>query len=153
VIWALVLNLPWEVAQLPFYAFAPTKRPADLVSAVLHCTAGDVGIALAAFGAAALAVRDFEWPRHRPWLGLAVALVVGLVWTVQSEWQNVYVRAAWAYAPYMPTVAGIGLLPILQWLALPPLMLLAARHRMREGQTSRPPESSGHPRGSGSPSA
>lgn len=135
--WALVLNLLWEVAQLPFYAFAPTIGPLGIAWAVVHCTAGDVGIALGSFGAAALATRDFEWPVRRPWLGLAVALGVGLVWTVQSEWQNVYVRGAWAYAPSMPTISGVGLLPILQWLVLPPLVLLAVRRRQRSPRVQR----------------
>jgi hypothetical protein len=31
----------------------------------------------------------------------------------------------------MPTVFGIGLLPVLQWLVLPPLALLALRYRLR----------------------
>jgi hypothetical protein len=129
--WTLVLNLLWEIAQLPFYAFAPSIGPLEIAWAVVHCTAGDLGIALGSFGAATLATRDLEWPVRRPWLGLAVALGVGLVWTIQSEWQSVYVRGVWAYASSMPTISGIGLLPILQWLVLPSLVLLAIRHRYR----------------------
>jgi hypothetical protein len=129
--WALVLNLIWEVAQLPFYAFAPALRTSELVWNVVHCTAGDVGIALASFGVAALGTREPDWPGHRPWGGLAAALVAGLAWTAYSEWQNVYVRGTWAYAEAMPTVFGIGLLPVLQWLVLPPLALLALRYRLR----------------------
>jgi hypothetical protein len=129
--WALVLNLLWEVAQLPFYTFAPAIGPLGVAWSVIHCTAGDVGIALGSFGMAALATRDLEWPARRPWLGLAVALGVGLMWTVHSEWQNVYARGAWAYSPTMPTVSGVGLLPILQWLVVPPLVLSAVRHRQR----------------------
>ncbi len=129
--WALVLNLLWEVAQLPFYAFAPAIGPLAIAWFVIHCTAGDVGIALVSFGMAALATRDLEWPARRPWLGLAVALGVGLVWTIQSEWQNVYVRSAWAYSAAMPTIWGVGLLPILQWLLLPALVLLAVRRCQR----------------------
>jgi hypothetical protein len=124
---ALLLNLLWEVAQLPFYLFAPTVGPLEIAWDIVHCAAGDVGIALASFGAAALAARDPEWPVRRPWLGLAIALVVGLVWTVHSEWQNVYARGAWAYAPSMPTIAGVGVLPLLQWLLLPPLGLVMVR--------------------------
>jgi hypothetical protein len=130
-VWALALNLAWEAAQLPFYSFAPTAGPLEIAWAVIHCTVGDVGVALGSFGAAALATRHLEWPVRRPWLGLAVALVVGLVWTIQSEWQNVYVRGAWAYAPSMPTVSGVGVLPILQWLLLPPVGLVMVRRRTR----------------------
>ena len=129
--WALAFNLLWEVAQLPFYEFAPAVGPLGVAWSVIHCTAGDVGIALGSFAMAALATRDLDWPAWRPWLGLTVALGAGLAWTVQSEWQNVYVRGAWTYAPAMPTIAGIGLLPILQWLVLPPLVLLAVRRSRR----------------------
>ena len=83
--WALALNLVWEVAQLPFYSFSPATGPLEIAWDVIHCTAGDVGISFTGFAAAALATRDPEWPVRRPWLGLAVALVVGLVWTAGSE--------------------------------------------------------------------
>jgi hypothetical protein len=127
--WAFALNLLWEVGQLPFYSFAPDVGPLEVAWYVIHCTAGDVGIALGSFGVAALATRDLEWPARRPWFGLAIALGAGLLWTVQSEWRNVYVSGAWTYAPWMPTISGIGLLPMLQWLVLPPLALLAVRRR------------------------
>ena len=125
--WALVLNLLWAVAQLPFYAFAPEIGRLAIAWFVTHCTAGDAAIALGSFGMAALATRDREWSAQRPWLGLAVALGVGVLWTIQSEWQNVYVRSAWAYSAAMPTIRGVGLLPVLQWVLLPPLVLLAVR--------------------------
>lgn len=125
--WALVLNLLWEVAQLPFHAFAPAVGAPEVAWSVIHCTAGDVGIVLGRFGMAALATRKLDWPARRPWLGLFVALGVGLLLTVQWEWQNVDVRGAWAYAPSMPTLAGVGLLPILERLVLPPLQLWAVR--------------------------
>jgi hypothetical protein len=126
-VWALVLNLLWEVAQLPFYSFAPTVGPLAIVWDVIHCTAGDVGIALMSFGAAALATRNFRWPVERPWFGLATVVAVGLIWTIQSEWKNVYVSGAWDYAQSMPTIAGVGLLPLLQWFVLPPLALVVIR--------------------------
>jgi hypothetical protein len=128
---ALVLNLLWEVAQLTFYSFAPTVGPLAIAWDVIHCTAGDVGIALLSFGAATLATRNIRWPDDRPWFGLAIALAVGFVWTIQSEWKNVYVSGAWAYAQTMPTIAGVGLLPLLQWLVLPPLALVVMRQWKR----------------------
>jgi len=133
--WALALNLVWEAAQLPFYSFSPATGPLEIAWDVIHCTAGDVGISFAGFAAAALATRDTEWPVRRPWIGLAVALVVGLVWTAGSEWQNVYVRGAWAYAPSMPTILGVGLLPLLQWVLLPPLGLAMVRRQHARNRT------------------
>jgi hypothetical protein len=65
-----------------------------------------------------------------------VATAVGLGYTVFSEWLNVEVREAWAYAEAMPRLPllGTGLAPVLQWLILPPLALLGAR-----GLASNPP--------------
>lgn len=123
----MVLNLVWELAQLHFYVFAPTVGPWQLAWNVVHCTGGDVLIALASFAAAVLLLRDAHWPLRRPWPGLAVALAVGLGWTLHSEWQNVYVAHTWAYAEAMPTIGDIGLLPILQWLILPAPTLLLVR--------------------------
>jgi hypothetical protein len=48
-------------------------------------------------------------------------MLLGLVYTVFSEWLNVSVRGSWAYASAMPVVPilGTGLSPVLQWLVVP----------------------------------
>jgi hypothetical protein len=117
--------------QLPFYAFAPDTGSLRIAWDVLHCTIGDLGIAVDSFMLAAAATRDLAWPLRRPRAGLALASVAGLAWTFVSEWQAVYIRGAWAYAPAMPTLLGIGLLPVLQWMVIPPLVLTLARRRGR----------------------
>lgn len=125
---SFVLNLAWEAAHIPLYTFAPDKGMRTVTYAVMHCALGDAAIALASYVAAALAVRDALWPARDPWRGGAVALVFGLGWTVYSEWQNVYVTGAWGYTSRMPTLLGIGVSPLLQWIVLPALALLMARH-------------------------
>jgi hypothetical protein len=125
--WSLGLNLLWEFVQLPFYAFPVEVGPLGILWAVLHCTAGDGGIALASFVAAAVTTRRLRWPVESPRLGLGVAMCFGFLWTVQSEWLNVYIRERWAYDTSMPLIAGIGVMPLLQWLLLPPLVFLLVR--------------------------
>ena len=125
--WAAALNLVWEIAQLPLYTIYATGTPSGIAFAVFHCTIGDVLIALACYGAAALATRSLQWPLQRPVLGAAIAVPIGIVYTAISEWLNVSVRAAWEYAAAMPTIYGIGVSPILQWLLIPPLMMFLAR--------------------------
>ena len=70
--WTLVLfvlNLAWEFAQLPLYSLGPYEGWPRSAYAVLHCTVGDAGIALASYiGAAALTARP-EWPLKRPLAG------------------------------------------------------------------------------------
>ena len=43
-----VANLVWEIAHLPLYTIWETGTVLDLVFAALHCTGGDVLIALSA---------------------------------------------------------------------------------------------------------
>lgn len=54
-------------------------------------------------------------------------VVLGIAYTLWSEWFNTSVRASWDYAPAMPVIAGIGLTPMLQWVLLPPLILWLSR--------------------------
>ena len=56
-------------------------------------------------------------------------LATGLVITTFMEWLATDVLDRWQYAPNMPElpILGTGLLPILQWLTLPPLILWFVR--------------------------
>jgi hypothetical protein len=91
---------------------------------LLHCVGGDVLIATALFLFTAALLRDFAWPARRPWLGGTIVLVAGLIYTGFSEWYNVYQTQAWSYAEAMPLVFGIGLAPLLQWIAVSALMVV-----------------------------
>jgi hypothetical protein len=126
---AFLLHFVWEMWQAPFYR---TMLQADHVTAVRTCTIatlGDAAITLAAFGVAAWLGGGRDWLAHPSRGRLAVYLAAGLAVTLLLEWLNVYVLERWTYAPRMPTILGIGVLPVLQWLLLPPLVLwLAARH-------------------------
>jgi len=68
-------------------------------------------------------LRDVAWPARRPWSGGAIVVVVGLIYAGFSEWYNVYQVHAWSYAKSMPLVFGIGLTPLLQWIAVSTLMI------------------------------
>ncbi len=126
------LNLAWEVVQLPFYTIYSQGRPAEIVFAVAHCTAGDVLIALASYLVAAAVTRNLGWPVHRPGPGFATALTVGIAYTAFSEWLNVSIRGSWAYAAWMPQVWGIGIAPLLQWIIVPAAALYLTRASDRE---------------------
>lgn len=128
--WAVLaasFNLLWEVVQLPLYTIYETGTLSWIAFAVLHCTIGDVLIALGCYCAAALVTRRWLWVWERPLAGGATVALLGVLYTVFSEWLNVSVRASWQYAPAMPTIGGIGVAPLLQWLLLPPLMVLVSR--------------------------
>jgi hypothetical protein len=51
------------------------------------------------------------------------SLIVGIAYTIFSEWLNVVVRASWDYSELMPVVSALGLhigvSPLLQWIVVP----------------------------------
>ncbi|MGC2518172.1 MAG: hypothetical protein WA373_03585 [Burkholderiales bacterium] len=126
---SLALNLVWEIAQFPLYALAGNPSALGVAYAVVHCTVGDVIIAVAGFVLAGFALRDPDWPSSRPWTGGAIATAFGLIYAAYSEWVNVYQVGSWGYAPDMPLVFGIGVSPLLQWLVVPLLSLSIFRMR------------------------
>jgi hypothetical protein len=118
---SLVLHLVWEVVQLPLYTIWSTATGQQQAFAVLHCTIGDAMIAgLSLLVALACSGRP-SWPSagsRQVWL---VTVLIGVGYTIYSEWFNVNIRGSWAYSGLMPTVPviGTGLAPLLQWLVVP----------------------------------
>ena len=120
---SVVAHLIWEVLQLPLYTVWTTGTLAQQAFAVIHCTLGDAMIAgLSLLVALALFARA-TWPNTGVVRVFAVCLVIGVAYTVYSEWLNVSVRRSWAYSDLMPVVPvlGTGLAPLLQWLVVPTL--------------------------------
>lgn len=128
---ALPLHLIWEIAHLPLYTLWDDPDRVRVAAYLFHCVLGDGLIAVGVYLLTAIVFRDLAWPVRRPWTAGGFMLAAGLGFTVFSEWVNVYILGAWAYQPTMPLVAGIGLTPLLQWLIVPPLMILILRRRIR----------------------
>ena len=127
---AFVLNIAWEVAQLPLYTIFSAGTPKEIAFALAHCTAGDVLIAISSFFLGLIATRRTDWPMSRPLLGGMVVILSGLAYTVFSEWRNVYQSGSWSYAPAMPLLFGIGVAPLLQWVVIPSLGIAWLRKRL-----------------------
>jgi len=124
-------HLGWEVLQLPLYTVWQSDV-STIVLAVAHCTAGDLLIAVGTYALAAVVARTWQWPMRRSAPGVASAIVAGVAYTVFSEWLNVSVRGSWAYAEAMPTIAGIGVSPLLQWVLVPLVVLCTFRFATNE---------------------
>ena len=125
----LALNLTWEVAQRPRYTLWAEGTLGEIAFAILHCTGGDAMIAGAALAVAILLTRSWHWPSQLWGSITMVATLIGLTYTVFSEWLNFNLRQSWNYAAAMPRLPpwGTGLAPFLQWLLLPPLAVPTAR--------------------------
>ncbi len=134
----LPANLLWEVAHLPLYTLWRTGSRGEQAFSVLHCTGGDVLIALSSLGLAILVLRSWRWPADGFGRVLLAATLIGIAYTLFSEWWNVEWRGAWAYASSMPRLpwVGTGVTPLLQWVLLPPLCLWGARRLSKRERVS-----------------
>lgn len=126
VLTTVILHFAWEMLQAPaFVDFAATTW-----EGTVRCFAaalGDVLLASGAYAVTALAFRRAAWPVQRGWLlPAATWIAVGVLATVAFE-RLALTRGQWSYGPEMPRIAGIGLLPLLQWLIVPSLTLTLVR--------------------------
>lgn len=126
ILWIALLMLMWEVAQLPLYTIWTDGSWQQIFVAVVHCTAGDIVIALTSLILAILTVNR-NWPNITSVPMVLTLVAMGLGYTFYSEAYNL-ARGTWGYTGSMPRVPwfGIGLSPILQWTLAPPLALFLA---------------------------
>ena len=124
-IFAFLLNFVWELLQIPFFKNMPTIPHWQGVKACTIATLGDVAIALVSFWAVALAVHSRAWILQPSPAELAGFMAAGVLITIAGEWVLTERIGRWTYAPSMPTVPvlGTGLLPLLQWIILPPVLV------------------------------
>lgn len=67
-------------------------------------------------------LRWWDWFEQPVASGYLVMLATGLVLAVLVESVALYLLGRWQYTVMMPTVLGIGVVPIAQMLLLPPLI-------------------------------
>jgi hypothetical protein len=121
----LILHFAWEVSQATWYA---SMHGLPFWRATLLCARaamGDLVIAAIAFAVAAAVAKSMTWPIRSP-LATIVFVVVGLTIVVAYEVFAIS-TGRWRYDATMPTIFGIGLLPVLQWLLLPLVEVFAFR--------------------------
>jgi hypothetical protein len=132
-------NLAWEFAHMPLYTLWRTGTWGEIAFAALHCTGGDILIALSTLTLALLAVGSGEWPVQRFRAVAALTVTLGIAYTLFSEYINIVIRAAWAYSDLMPVLSvfgfRVGLSPLLQWLVVP-LAGFAAAHPVRSRRSA-----------------
>jgi len=127
----VVGHLIWEVAHTPLYTIWVEGTPGEIAFAIVHCTAGDLLIAMSTLLLALFAFGTDSWPHRKVGAVMAATIVFGVGYTIFSEWLNIEVREAWAYRESMPVIPVInaGLTPVLQWVIVPALAYLGAVKR------------------------
>lgn len=129
---ATTVNYAWELAQTPLYAGV------EFPGAIWHCfvaALGDGLLVLLIFAAVATVMRSPDWyirPTAQSYLTMAaVGLVVGLA----VEWWGLHIARRWQYSELMPVIrgTGIGAVPLLQMLLLPPAIFWVVRRLAKRG--------------------
>lgn len=125
-----LLNFVWEVLQLPLYTIWSDGDVPSIAVAVLHCTVGDALIAGFCLVLSLLLAGNEEWPFSRFKAVVFITILMGFGYTVFSEWRNTTVTHNWAYTTAMPTLLGIGLAPMAQWLVIPGIVFWWLHRRL-----------------------
>lgn len=117
-----VLSVLWEFLQSPFYTDTFTASWDVIAFNRLHCAGGDALIMLTAFWIVAIPWGR-DWMHSEKWVPAVVFIALGIVYTAYSEHFNVHITQRWAYSNWMPTIAGIGIVPLVQWIVVPILLI------------------------------
>ncbi len=135
-IFAFLLNYPWEFLQTPLFEGMAAAPHWEALKVCTRATFGDAGIMLIAYWSVALASSDRWWFRAPSRLQMLGFIAVGVIITVVIEHfatQSTNPAWGWRYADTMPTipVLGVGLTPLLQWILIPPLVIWFVRRQLR----------------------
>ena len=135
-IFALLLNYPWEFLQAPFFQEMPGATHWEAVKVCTRAAFGDSVIMLIAYCSVAVAVSDRWWiqaPSRTQMLGFIAAGVAITVAIEHFAIRSTLPAWGWRYADTMPTlpVVGVGLTPLLQWILLPPLAIWFVRRQLK----------------------
>jgi hypothetical protein len=124
------LNFLWEMGQARFYS---SMKGLPFWSATWLCTraaAADVALIALWFLITSLVARDTAWPLHPTLKAIATFLALCILTTAAIEHWAIATRR-WSYSDGMPMIFGVGVLPLLQWVLIPLLSVLAYRRACR----------------------
>jgi hypothetical protein len=123
-VFAFLLNFVWEMLQIPFFRGMTEGRHWDAVLICTQATLGDVGITLIAFWIIAW-LGGRTWPLRPSAAQIVGFTALGLIATMAFELLATKVWDLWSYSELMPVIPilEVGLIPLLQWMVLPPLIV------------------------------
>ena len=121
---------------MPFFQFVGLGQVADyrqFVQTHWLVSFKDALMIVLLYLAVGLVVKNFYWGRKFNSRRLLMLLVLSGLWSIFVEYHAVEVAHRWAYASSMPLlpIIGVGVLPFLQMLILPPLAVFLARSQLK----------------------
>jgi hypothetical protein len=115
---SFLLNLAWELIQLPLY-----KNAVYNFSHIAFCalaTIADVLMVLLLYFGFALILKNLFWIQHVKLYQVAIVVLIGGAGAVLSEMRHLSL-GSWAYDDSMPLIplVNVGISPVLQFMLLP----------------------------------
>lgn len=136
-----LLNFPWEIIQSPLFEGMDSMPHWEAVKYCTRAAFGDAAIMLIAFCAVAAAGRGRGWLMKPAPVPIAAFMLIGLLITIAIETLATSGRwlEGWTYSVRMPLLPGtnVALVPMLQWIVLPPLAVLLTRRQLRTRPASK----------------
>ena len=125
-LFTFAMHFTWEMSQARWFAGMMDLPFWTGTFLCFRASLGDIVITAIAFAMAAGAERTMLWPRLRRVRPFALFMVTGLV--ITAAYEVFALRTGrWIYAAEMPTLFGIGVLPLLQWTLIPPVEVVLFR--------------------------
>lgn len=124
----VALHFLWEIAQAPLFSSMRELSFAQAFLVCLRATFGDVVLGSAAYLVIALASQNLRWGSQPGGGRLAAFSLVGVAATIALE-LHATGTGRWIYADSMPRLPllGVGLSPVLQWIIVPSISIVALR--------------------------
>ena len=139
-LFAFLLNYPWEFIQVPLFEGMAGQPHWQAVKACTQAALGDAVIMLVAYWGVAVLRRNRAWIVAPCWRDLLLLSSIGVGITVVIELLalNGAWVTRWTYSALMPVIpgVGVGLIPVLQWIVLPPLVVALVARQLRGRRNS-----------------
>lgn len=129
---SFVLNATWEWIQSPFFVDI-TSDLNTIIWYRIHCTIGDTFILMIGYMLVSFYYKNLSWIYDSNVKHHAMFVLMGVTYTVFSEYINVNIRNSWSYSEYMPLLpyTNIGIIPLVQWVILPPVIIFITKRQVR----------------------
>jgi hypothetical protein len=111
---SFVFNFVWEALHSVYLFEDHDFSSLRYVMMVISASARDSLIILAMYFGVAAVSRKLLWVSRREKRWALAFVLIGLVVAAVIEYRAVYLESIWAYNPYMPTLFGIGVSPLVQ---------------------------------------
>lgn len=130
IVFAFLLNLAWELIQIPLY-----KNPVYDIDHIAFCTLAslaDVLMVLLLYFGLALIFKDPFWIQFLKLHRIVIVVLTGGAGAVLSEMRHLSL-GSWGYNDSMPLipVVNVGMSPVLQFMMLPLLVYFLSFKRLK----------------------